>query len=212
MKAQPFEKAIPTCPVCGNAMPEGFIVQPVEEANDVALKRFPNGMAQDSLFDMLQEARREGFIYGANWKEENNGMEKGFIVQLKKDAGVIDADKVHDNAIENMKWVKFSNKPPKGKVFAMLHGKRGLLHVVDKYSVLFDCGGEGWRYDMTDKTVQDFKWLDESSIPADTVGIKCKNITTGKLVTAYHVDKSGAAHNKSNTECIGCIGVDLIPL
>jgi hypothetical protein len=50
------------------------------------------------------------------------------------------------------------------------------------------------------------------SIPADTVGIKCKNITTGKLVTAYHVDKSGAAHNKSNTECIGCIGVDLIPL
>lgn len=145
-------------------------------------------------------------------KNDLESRDNGFIANLKKDAGVIDADKVHDDAIENMKWVKFSNKPPKGKVFAMLHGKRGLLHVVDKYSVLFDCGGEGWRYDMTDKTVQDFKWLDEPSIPADTVGIKCKNITTGKLVTAYHVDKSGAAHNKSNTECIGCIGVDLIPV
>lgn len=71
MKAQPFEK---------------------EEANDVALKQFPNGIGQDSLFNMLQEARREGFIYGANWKVENNGMQEGFIPQLKKDAGVINAD------------------------------------------------------------------------------------------------------------------------
>ena len=104
MKSQPFEKVIPTCPVCGKGMPEGFIVQfkkersslepavPVEEANDVALKQFPNGMAQDSLFDMLQEARREGFIYGANWKEENKRMPEGFIPQIKKDAGVINAD------------------------------------------------------------------------------------------------------------------------
>lgn len=43
-------------------------------------------------------------------------------------------------------------------------------------------------------------------------GVKCKNIITGKSVTAYHIDKAGAAHNKGNTKCIGCIGVDLIPL
>jgi hypothetical protein len=42
--------------------------------------------------------------------------------------------------------------------------------------------------------------------------IKCKDKTTGKTVMAYHIDESGAAHNKENTLCIGCIGVDLIPI
>lgn len=42
--------------------------------------------------------------------------------------------------------------------------------------------------------------------------IKCKNIVTGKNVWAYHVEDCGAAHNKSNTLCIGCVGVDLIPV
>ena len=106
MKAQSFEKVIPTCPVCGNAMPERSSLEPavpVEEANDVALKHFPNGMGQDSLFDILQEARREGFIYGANWKEEKKGMQKGFIVQLKQDAATIDADELYQAAFKYAK-------------------------------------------------------------------------------------------------------------
>ncbi len=28
---------------------------------------------------------------------------------------------------------------------------------------------------------------------------------------AYHVEECGAAHNKNNTLCIGCVGIDLIP-
>lgn len=42
--------------------------------------------------------------------------------------------------------------------------------------------------------------------------IKCKDKTTGKTVMAYHIEESGSAHNKENTLCIGCIGVDLIPI
>lgn len=42
--------------------------------------------------------------------------------------------------------------------------------------------------------------------------VKCRDKTTGKIVNAYHIDESGAAHNKSNTLCIGCIGADLFPV
>jgi hypothetical protein len=44
------------------------------------------------------------------------------------------------------------------------------------------------------------------------IGIKCKNVISGKTVTAYHIEPCGAAHNKDKTLCIGCIGVDLIPI
>lgn len=43
-------------------------------------------------------------------------------------------------------------------------------------------------------------------------GIKCKNTITGKIVTAYHIEKCGAAHNKNNKLCIGCVGIDLLPI
>jgi hypothetical protein len=43
-------------------------------------------------------------------------------------------------------------------------------------------------------------------------GVKCKHGITGKIVIAYHIEKCGAAHNKSNTLCIGCIGCDLFPI
>lgn len=41
--------------------------------------------------------------------------------------------------------------------------------------------------------------------------IRCININTGRIVYAYHVEDCGAAHNKLNTLCIGCLGVDLLP-
>lgn len=43
-------------------------------------------------------------------------------------------------------------------------------------------------------------------------GLRCKNVTTGKVIIAYHIEDCGAAHNKRNTLCIGCIGIDLIPI
>jgi len=36
--------------------------------------------------------------------------------------------------------------------------------------------------------------------------------TTCQVVNGYHIEESGAVHNKSNTLCIGCIGADLIPV
>lgn len=41
--------------------------------------------------------------------------------------------------------------------------------------------------------------------------IMCWNKTSGDFVMAYHIEESGAAHNKDKTLCIGCIGIDLIP-
>lgn len=41
--------------------------------------------------------------------------------------------------------------------------------------------------------------------------IKCWDKLKSKIVFAYHINESGAAHNKKNTLCIGCIGADLIP-
>jgi len=41
-------------------------------------------------------------------------------------------------------------------------------------------------------------------------GIKCYNTTTGKYILAYHIEDCGAAHNRLNTLCIGCIGINLI--
>lgn len=67
-----------------------------------------------------------------------------------------------------MKWIKSSERLPEKKVFAKLHGEIGLLHTVNKDSVIFDCGGQGWRYDMTDRTVKEFEWLEESE-PATSV-------------------------------------------
>ncbi len=43
-------------------------------------------------------------------------------------------------------------------------------------------------------------------------GVKCKNVVTGKIVIAYHIEKCGAAHNKNNTLCICCVGIDLLPI
>lgn len=42
-------------------------------------------------------------------------------------------------------------------------------------------------------------------------GIRCFDMIKKKYVYAYHISDDGAAHNKSNTLCIGCIGYDLIP-
>jgi hypothetical protein len=36
--------------------------------------------------------------------------------------------------------------------------------------------------------------------------------TTCQVVNGYHIEESGAVHNKNNTLCIGCIGADLIPV
>lgn len=60
-----------------------------------------------------------------------------------------------------MKWIKSSERLPEKKVFAKLRGEIGLLHTANKDSVIFDCGGQGWRYDMTDRTVKEFEWLEE---------------------------------------------------
>ena len=40
--------------------------------------------------------------------------------------------------------------------------------------------------------------------------VKCFDKTKNKVVYAYHIESCGAAHNKSFTLCIGCIGCDLI--
>ena len=40
--------------------------------------------------------------------------------------------------------------------------------------------------------------------------IICFDKIRKRFVYAYHVSEDGAAHNKSNTTCIGCIGVDLL--
>ena len=69
-----------------------------------------------------------------------------------------------------MRWIKASERLPEQKVFAKLHGEIGLLHTVNKDSVIFDCGGQGWRYDMTDRTVKEFEWLEEYQPPISDVG------------------------------------------
>ncbi len=43
-------------------------------------------------------------------------------------------------------------------------------------------------------------------------GIRCKNLITGKIVYAYHVESCGAAHNKAFSFCIGNIPELLIPI
>lgn len=69
-----------------------------------------------------------------------------------------------------MKWIKASKRLPEKKVFAKLHGEIGLLHTINKDSVIFDCGGQGWRYDMTDRTVKEFEWLEEYQPPISDSG------------------------------------------
>ena len=40
--------------------------------------------------------------------------------------------------------------------------------------------------------------------------IICFDKIRKRFVYAYHIGDDGAAHNKANTTCIGCIGVDLL--
>ena len=80
------------------------------------------------------------------------------------------AAKQEEYASKGMRWVKASERLPEQKVFAKLHGEIGLLHTINKDSVIFDCGGQGWRYDMTDRTVKEFEWLEEYQPPISDSG------------------------------------------
>ena len=80
------------------------------------------------------------------------------------------AAKQEEYASKGMRWVKASERLPEQKVFAKLHGEIGLLHSINKDSVIFDCGGQGWRYDMTDRTVKEFEWLEEYQPPISDSG------------------------------------------
>lgn len=42
--------------------------------------------------------------------------------------------------------------------------------------------------------------------------VRCIDKMTGRIRIAYHINKDGAAFNKSKTLCIGVVGLDLIPL
>ena len=40
-------------------------------------------------------------------------------------------------------------------------------------------------------------------------GIECKDKNTGKIVTAYHIEENGAAHNKENNVLRLCVCLPL---
>lgn len=85
-----------------------------------------------------------------------------------------------------MKWIKTSERFPEKKVFAKLHGEIGLLHTVNKDSMIFDCGGQGWRYDMTDRTVKEFEWLEESEPTTSVTNNDLKEVLKDLAMAFYN--------------------------